>query len=144
MPKLAMHWWILIGLVLGVAYGYVAALTGSTEHVLAYIKPVGTLFLNLLKMIAVPLVLFSLVAGVASLNDSSKLGRIGGKSIALYLGTTAVAITIGLVVVNIFSPGAGLTEGTREKLMNAYGETANQKAAAASQVSIVDLSLIHI
>ena len=143
MPKLAMHWWILIGLVLGVAYGYVAALTGSTEHVLAYVKPVGTLFLNLLKMIAVPLVLFSLVAGVASLNDSSKLGRIGGKSIALYLGTTAVAITIGLVVVNIFSPGAGLSDGTREKLMSAYGETANQKAAAASQVSIVD-QLVNI
>ena len=57
MPKLAMHWWILIGLVLGVAYGYVAAVNGASEHVLAYIKPFGTLFLNLLKMIAVPLVL---------------------------------------------------------------------------------------
>ena len=143
MPKLAMHWWILIGLVLGVVYGYVAAVNGASEHVLAYIKPFGTLFLNLLKMIAVPLVLFSLVAGVASLNDSSKLGRIGGKSIGLYLGTTAIAITIGLVVVNFFGPGEGLSEATREKLMNAYGETATKKAAAASEVSIVE-QLVNI
>ncbi|MCB9886145.1 MAG: dicarboxylate/amino acid:cation symporter [Planctomycetes bacterium] len=138
MPKLAMHWWILIGLVAGVAYGYVAALTGHTAHVLDFIAPIGRLFLNLLKMIAVPLVLFSLVAGVASLNDSSKLGRIGGKAIALYLGTTAVAIAIGLVVVNLFGPGQGLATETREKLLAAYGEAATEKAASAAQVSIVD------
>ena len=138
MPKLAMHWWILVGLVAGVAYGYLAALTGTTDHVLAYIAPIGRLFLNLLKMIAVPLVLFSLVAGVASLDDSSKLGRIGGKSIALYLGTTAVAIAIGLVVVNLFGPGKGLSPQTREKLLAAYGDAATQKVASAAQVSIVD------
>ena len=84
-----------------------------------------------------------LVAGVASLNDSSKLGRIGGKSIGLYLGTTAIAITIGLVVVNFFGPGAGLSEATREKLMSAYGDTATKKAAAASEVSIVE-QLVNI
>lgn len=143
MPKLAMHWWILIGLVLGVVYGYVAAVNGATQHVMDYIQPVGRLFLNLLKMIAVPLVLFSLVAGVASLNDSSKLGRIGGKSIGLYLGTTAIAITIGLVVVNIIGPGEGLSQGTRDKLLNAYGDTATQKAQAASEVSFVD-QLVNI
>ncbi len=138
MPKLAMHWWILIGLVAGVAYGYVAALTGTTDHVLAYIAPIGRLFLNLLKMIAVPLVLFSLVAGVASLNDSSKLGRIGGKAIVLYLGTTAVAIAIGLIVVNLLGPGRGLAQETRDKLLATYGEAASEKAASAAQVSIVD------
>ena len=137
MPKLAMHWWILIGLVAGVVYGYVAAVTGHAEHVLGWIAPFGTLFLNLLKMIAVPLVLFSLVAGVASLDDSSKLGRIGGKSIALYLVTTAIAITIGLVVVNLLGPGEGLAPEVREKLLAAYGETATQKVQSAQQVSIV-------
>ena len=142
MPKLAMHWWILIGLVLGVAYGYVAAVAGGTEHVLEYIKPIGKLFLNLLKMIAVPLVLFSLVAGVASLNDTSKLGRIGGKSIVLYLATTAIAISIGLVVVNVFAPGAGLSEATRTSLASATADQTSAKLAHA-EVSIVD-QLVNI
>ena len=137
MPKLAMHWWILIGLVLGVAYGYIAAINGGAEHVIEYIKPLGTLFLNLLKMIAVPLVLFSLVAGVASLNDTSKLGRIGGKSIGLYLGTTAIAITIGLLFVNLFGPGKGLSEETRDRLTSATAQQASEKVANA-EVSFID------
>jgi Na+/H+-dicarboxylate symporter len=138
MPKLAMHWWILIGLVAGVVFGYVAALTGHSAFVLTFVDPFGKLFLNLLKMIAVPLVLFSLVAGVASLNDSSKLGRIGGKSIGLYLVTTAIAITVGLLVVNTFGPGTGLSPEVREKLLSAYGQTASEQTMRASQVSIVD------
>lgn len=140
MPKLAMHWWILIGLVLGVAYGYVAAMAGEPGHVVAYIKPFGTLFLNLLKMIAVPLVLFSLVAGVASLNDTSKLGRIGGKSILLYLGTTAVAITIGLVVANVFQPGRGLPDDIRDSLLSGTAEQTSEKLAT-SDVNIVQTLL---
>lgn len=138
MPKLALHWWILIGLLAGVAFGYLAAATGNSGFVLSYVDPFGKLFLNLLKMIAVPLVLFSLVAGVASLNDSSKLGRIGGKSIGLYLATTAIAITVGLVVVNLFGPGKGLSDEVREKLLASYGETATAQTQRASQVSITD------
>lgn len=137
MPKLAMHWWILIGLAAGVAYGYIAAITGSPQHVLDYISPIGRLFLNLLKMIAVPLVLFSLVAGVASLNDTSKLGRIGGKSIALYLVTTAIAIAIGLLAVNIFGPGKGLSEATRNSLIKQTESQTSEKLASAD-VSIID------
>ena len=79
MPKLAMHWWILIGLVAGVAYGYLAAAQGSTQHVLDYIQPIGRLFLNLLKMIAVPLGLFSLVAGGASRSWNLVLSSCVGK-----------------------------------------------------------------
>ncbi|MBL8726888.1 MAG: dicarboxylate/amino acid:cation symporter [Planctomycetes bacterium] len=138
MPKLAMHWWILIGLVAGVGFGYVAAVTGHSAFVLTFVDPFGKLFLNLLKMIAVPLVLFSLVAGVASLNDSGKLGRIGGKSIGLYLVTTAIAITVGLLVVNMFGPGTGLSPEVREKLLVAYGQTAAEQTQRASQVSITD------
>ena len=111
-----------------------AALTGSTEHVLADIKPVGTLFLNLLKMIACRL-LASLVAGVASLNHLL-LGRIGGKSIALYLGTTA-PITIYLVVVNIFSL-VRVVDGTREKLMNSTARRRTE-GRRGLLVSIVEL-----
>jgi proton glutamate symport protein len=142
MPKLAMHWWILIGLVAGVAYGYVASSYGASEHVLNYIQPIGRLFLNLLKMIAVPLVLFSLVAGVASLNDTSKLGRIGGKSIGLYLVTTAIAISIGLLAVNVFAPGKGLSAATRESLTKATQSMTSQKLQNAD-VSIID-QLVNI
>ena len=142
MPKLAMHWWILIGLAAGVVYGYVAAVTGSPGHVLEYISPIGRLFLNLLKMIAVPLVLFSLVAGVASLNDTSKLGRIGGKSIVLYLVTTAIAIAIGLIAVNVFGPGKGLSEATRNSLIKQTESQTSAKLANAD-VSIID-QLVNI
>jgi Na+/H+-dicarboxylate symporter len=137
MPKLAMHWWILIGLVGGIAYGYGSALAGVSDHVLTYIAPIGQVFLNLLKMIAVPLVLFSLVAGVASLDDTSKLGRIGGKSIGLYLATTAIAISIGLVVVNVFGPGTGLSQATRDSLLEAYAAETTAKLQT-SEVSIID------
>jgi proton glutamate symport protein len=138
MPKLAMHWWILIGLVGGVVFGYAMAAAGQAEFVLDYVAPLGTLFLNLLKMIAVPLVLFSLVAGVASLDDTSKLGRIGGKSIALYLATTAVAISIGLVVVNLVGPGRGLSEDVREALRADHAAAATTQAERAADLSIVD------
>ena len=116
MRKLPLHIWILLALVLGVAYGYVSAILGAHEHVLTFVKPIGDLFLNLLQMIAVPLVLFSLVAWVASLRDASKLARIGGKTVVLYLATTAVAITLGLLVVNLLEPGAGLSPELRDHL----------------------------
>ncbi len=138
MKKIALHWWILLAMGLGVGFGVLAAQTGYTDVVSFYVKPFGTLFLNLLKMIAVPLVLFSLVAGVASLNDSSKVGRIGGKTVLLYLGTTAVAICIGLLVVNIIQPGSDISDELREKLGAAFAESANQKIAAAAKVSIID------
>jgi Na+/H+-dicarboxylate symporter len=78
------------------------------------------------------------VAGVASLNDTTKLGRIGGKSIALYLATTAIAISIGLVVVNLFAPGKGLSPEVREKLLAQYGEKATAETQRVSEISIGD------
>jgi Na+/H+-dicarboxylate symporter len=139
MKKLALHWWILLAMAAGIGYGIVAAQVGATDHVLLYIRPVGTLFLNLLKMIAVPLVLFSLVAGVASLNDTSKLGRIGGRTVALYLGTTAMAITIGLLVAAVLRPGAAIAADPqiREGLQANFGSEASARLDAAAQVSIL-------
>lgn len=89
---------------------------------------VGQLFMRLLKFIAVPIVLFSLIAGVASLNDSAKLGRIGGKTIVLYLCTTAVAITIGLVLASIVGPGRGFPDEIRDLLQ------AREAASAESRI----------
>ena len=83
---------ILIGLVLGLIAG---SLLGSKA---VYLKPVGTLFINAIKMLIVPLIFSSLVVGVNSLKDPKKMGRIGLKTLALYLGTTAVAVTIGLAL----------------------------------------------
>ncbi|MDZ7682520.1 MAG: cation:dicarboxylase symporter family transporter [Fodinibius sp.] len=100
-----LHWQIITGLILGLVWGLIASLTGFSEFTTDYIQPVGTIFINLLKLIAVPLVLASLVVGVTSLNDTTKLSRMGGKTVGIYIVTTIFAITIGLTVVNVLQPG---------------------------------------
>ena len=94
---------------------------------------VGDLFMRLLKFIAVPIVLFSLVAGVASLNDSAKLGRIGGKTIAIYLTTTALAITIGLALANVVGPGRGFKEDIKTTLVERGAADAGAKIENAEK-----------
>jgi len=100
--RLALWKKILIGMFLGVIVGTVM---GPDAAVL---KPLGTLFINAIKMLIVPLVFFSLIVGITSMKDTQKMGRIGLKAIVLYMGTTSVAITIGLGLAAIFMPGAGL------------------------------------
>ena len=85
------------------------ALQGAPEIADTYIKPFGTIFLNLIKMIVVPLVLFSIIAGVVSLDDVKKVGAIGGKTVLFYLATTACAVTLGLIFANVMNVGAGYT-----------------------------------
>lgn len=103
--RLSLTTWIFIALALGVLAGL--ALQGAPEIANTYIKPLGTIFLNLIKMIVVPLVLFSIIAGVVSLEDVKKVGAIGGKTIAFYLATTAFAVTLGLIFANVMNVGAG-------------------------------------
>jgi Na+/H+-dicarboxylate symporter len=105
--KLALHWKIIIGMVLGVVYGLIASKYGWIDFTDDWIKPWGGIFVNLLKLIAVPLVFASLIKGVASLSDISKLSRIGGKTIAIYLTSTVIAVSIGLLLVNTVKPGDG-------------------------------------
>ena len=125
------HWQIIIGLVLGVAFGLGAASYGGVAFVADWVAPFGTLFINALKLIAVPLVLASLVTGVASLSDLRKLSRIGGKTIAIYLATTAVAVTVGLVVVNVMQPGSFIPPGLRDQLMTSYADAATESTGRA-------------
>ncbi|KAA3619527.1 MAG: dicarboxylate/amino acid:cation symporter [Calditrichaeota bacterium] len=132
--KLKLHWKIIIGMVLGLIYGIVAAMSGWGAFTNAWIAPFGTIFINLLKLIAIPLVLGSLVTGVASLSDLKKLSRIGGKTIAIYLTTTAIAVTIGLVVVNFARPGDNIPEEMRDKLQQTYQQDVELKASTAEAV----------
>ncbi|MBT4218143.1 MAG: dicarboxylate/amino acid:cation symporter [Flavobacteriales bacterium] len=133
MKKLALHWKIIIGMVLGVVYGLIANKLGWVDFTNDWIKPWGKIFVNLLKLIAVPLVFASLIKGVASLSDISKLSRIGGKTIAIYLVSTVIAVTIGLLLVNTVKPGEGFDKDSISKTEQ-IEEGANKKIKAAENV----------
>lgn len=106
---LALHWQILIGMTAGVIMGFVFKnFDWGKDFVENWIYPIGKIFVNLLKLIAVPLIMASLTKGIADLQDISKLSKIGGRTIGLYLITTVIAVTVGLLVVNIVQPGVGL------------------------------------
>ncbi len=115
-----LHWQIIVGLVLGLIFGVFAAAAGWQEFTSNWIGPFGTIFLNLLKLIAVPLIIASLITGVASLADLKKLSRIGGKTIGIYMGTTVIALIIGLTVVNVMQPGRAVPPEMRERLQESY------------------------
>ena len=132
LKKIPLHTQIIIGLVLGLVFGLVVIKTSiSPDFTIDYIKPIGTIFINSLKMIAVPLVLASLIVGVSNLGDISKLSRIGGKTIVTYMITTVIAVSVGLLVVNIFTPGKSLPVETRENLMALYDDAAGSTASQA-------------
>lgn len=120
MKKLPLHVKIIIGLVAGVIWAFVSSYLGWNEFTINWIDPFGTIFIRLLKYIAVPLVLFSIIGGVSSLTDISKLGRLGAKTLGLYLTTTIIAVGIGLLLVNVVKPGAFLDEGQRIKNRISY------------------------
>ena len=127
-----LHWQIIIGLITGTIYGIVAAAYGWTQFTTDWIAPWGTIFMNLLKLIAVPLVLGSLVTGVASLSNLARLSRIGGKTIGIYVTTTAIAVTLGLVLVNVVRPGDRVPDATRIMLQEAYAGDASMRDEAAN------------
>lgn len=119
--RLPLHTQIIIGLVLGLLFGLVSIVFGiPASFTVNYIKPIGSIFVNALKMIAVPLIIASLIVGVANLGDISKLSRMGGKTILLYITTTVIATTIGLFVVNTIKPGRVITSETREEILGMY------------------------
>lgn len=103
--KIALHWRIIIGLILGVVWALCSASFGWSEFTADWINPWGDIFINILKLIALPLVFLSIVLGVSSLSDITKLGRIGGKTLGAYLITTVFAVGIGLTLVNVIQPG---------------------------------------
>ena len=129
--KLALHWKILIGMILGLLFGIFMKNIGMVGAVSDWIKPFGTIFINLLKMIAVPLIVVSLITGLADLKDISKLSKLGGRTVALYLFTTVTAVSIGLVLANIIKPGSYINEVSRDTLLASFTGDANSKIQMA-------------
>jgi len=106
---MAIHWKVLIGIILGLTLGYFASQSeAGVNFIINYIKPIGVIFIKALKLIAVPLVFVSLAKGITELKDIKKLSALGGKTIFWYLLTTVFAVILGLFLVNFFKPGAGL------------------------------------
>jgi Na+/H+-dicarboxylate symporter len=120
MKSLALHWKILIGMLAGVTFGFIMLEVGGADFVANWIKPAGTIFVKLLKLIAVPLILASLIKGISDLKDISKFASIGLKTIIIYVLTTVIAISIGLILVNSFNPGDGVSSETISKLTETY------------------------
>jgi len=132
--KIELHWKIIIGLIFGLFFGVLAAMQGWGLFVSNWISPFGKIFINLLKLIAVPLVLSSLITGVASLSDLKKLSRIGGRTISIYIATTTVAVTIGLITVNLLQPGATVPDDMKSKLQDTYQSSVSGRVEAAEEV----------
>lgn len=132
MKKLALHWQILLGMLFGVLFAIIfIQFSWGKQLIIDWIKPFGNIFINLLKLIAVPLILASLIKGVSDLKDISKLSKMGGRTIGLYILTTVFAVSIGLIVVNIVKPGSFISEDTRTELVGSYSNDANSKIQAA-------------
>jgi len=134
MKNLALHWKIIIGMFFGVVFGLIASYFNLTEFTRFWIKPWGTIFVNLLKLIALPLVFASLVKGVASLSSISSLSKIGGKTIIFYLLSTVISVVIGLSLVNVINPGKVFSEEKRIELQQTYSNNTNSKILAAEDV----------
>lgn len=147
MRKLELHWQILIGMVVGILFGLgMTTIDGGAKFILNWINPFGTIFVKLLKLIAVPLIVASLVKGISDLKDISKFKNIGLRTIAIYIGTTVIAITIGLLLVNVVKPGEGISEETITKLTETYansGDVQSKLSEASKQKSSAPLQFLE-
>ena len=129
---MALHWKILIGMLSGVLFGVLMLnINGGDLFVNNWIKPLGTIFVKLLKLIAIPLILASLIKGISDLKDISKFKTIGSKTIITYILTTVVAISIGLILVNLINPGSGISSETVERLTSTYSESSGVQSKLA-------------
>lgn len=134
--SIALHSQILIALMLGLILALVLVIFDlPKDWVAVWVAPIGVLFIKLLKMIAVPLVLASLVIGIAHLSDVSRLSRMGGKTIALYILTTLISISVGLLFVNLSQPGDSLPEEMKVRLMDSFSTTVEGRIEQAQAVS---------
>jgi len=134
MKKLALHWQILLGMLLGVLFALLLTnFSWGPDFVEDWIKPFGNIFINSLKLIAVPLILASLIKGISDLKDISKLSQMGTRTIVTYIITTVIAVSIGLGLVNLIKPGSAISEETRTDLISSYETDASVRIADAQK-----------
>ncbi len=131
--RLSLHWKILIGMLLGLMVGVLAVRLDMGRWVQDWIKPFGKIFINMLKLIAMPLIIASLIKGVSDLQDIAKLSKMGLRTIVLYIFTTVTAVSLGLVLVNTIRPGTGISETTRHNLLSRYAGDATLRIEAAKK-----------
>jgi len=134
MKKIPLFIQIIIGMLLGIIWGLVAVKFNLEKITSDWIKPWGTIFLNLLKVIAVPLIFVSLVKGISSLSNISRLSSMGLKTLGLYIVSTLFAITIGLVLVNSIGPGNTFPEEKKIEYQEKFGTTVQDKQTAAEEI----------
>lgn len=133
--RLALHWKILLGIGLGILIGALfLQFSGGREIIINWVKPFGTIFINLLKLIAIPLIVVSLIKGVSDLQDISSLSKMGLKTFLIYILTTCIAVAVGLGIVNTIKPGNFISEDTRVEMLASFEGTATQKMQEAEQV----------
>ncbi|QRX64026.1 dicarboxylate/amino acid:cation symporter [Dysgonomonadaceae bacterium zrk40] len=126
MKRLPLHWQIIIGMATGILFGLLMTnFAWGATFVGDWIAPFGTIFIRLLKLIAIPLIFTSLVKGIADLKDITSFRHIGVRTILIYMGTTVAAITIGLLLVNTIRPGSGVSPETIEELTSTYAQDAS-------------------
>ena len=155
--KMPLHTKILIGMLVGIVFGLLVgpnSLLLPTEgpfsgqvlgqRLVDWTDWIGQLFLRLIKMVVVPLVFFSLVVGVASLGDFRKLGRIGGRTVGYFMGTTVAALVIGLSLANIIGPGKLIGEADREHLLASYQASATEKIDSAAKAPTMTEQLVGL
>tara|TARA_B100001769_G_scaffold25263_1_gene16669 strand:- start:638 stop:1921 length:1284 start_codon:yes stop_codon:yes gene_type:complete len=131
---MALHSKIILGLLIGLIFGIISVFIGLNSFVSDWIMPFGTIFVKMLKLVAVPLILVSLISGISNLRDTSKLSRIGGKTFGIYILTTISAIIIALFLANTLQPGEYFPDEKTAELKEKYASDANMKITSAENV----------
>ena len=147
--RVALHTKILLALVLGAAAGVASNIYAGDSATLSWVtdnvaQPVGQIFLRLLFMVVVPLVFASVTLGVASLGDLRRIGRVGTKTLLIFLATTAVAVVVGLLLVNLIRPGESLDPAIRTALMAEYSSEAGEKVVLSEENRFGINTLVNI
>lgn len=132
--RIPLYLQILIGMVVGIIWGLIAVKYDFVAFTNDWIRPWGTIFINALKLVAVPLVFLSLIKGITSMSDMAKLSSVGGKTILFYTCTTIVAISVGLFIANTFTPGDTFPQEKRNELLVQYSEKTDNLATQAGKV----------
>jgi Na+/H+-dicarboxylate symporter len=134
LKRIPLYAWILIALLLGIAFGFLSIFLGINSFTLNWIAPFGEIFIRLLKLIAIPLIFVSLVKGISDLGDTSKLSGMGLRTFVLYIISTVIAISIGLLIVNTIQPGSVFPEDKKAEYAESFQSDVLEKSLSAQEI----------